>query len=305
MSLITKYRPKTWDEVIGQDAVVKAFKRSIQKVKSHAYLLHGPSGTGKTTLARIAAAGAMVGSADCVEVDAATFSGVDDTRALTQSMGYRPISGGNRAIIMDECHVLSATAWKALLKSVEEPPEFLFWFFCTTDIGKVPETIKTRCTSFKLKEVDWELLQVLLLDIAKREGVNVSEEVIELCAEKAKGSPRQAISNLAACLNVKDTTQARSLLEEAEGKEEIIALARKLLGKASWWEVQKTLVGLKQENGESVRHVIRAYMTTVILGAKKADVVGRAGEVLSEFSEPFPSGDGFSPVVMACVKLCL
>jgi DNA polymerase-3 subunit gamma/tau len=144
-SLATKYRPETWEEVVGQDAVVKSMKVVVTKKSSKCFLLSGPSGCGKTTLARIAARSLGIkGGGALREIDAASKTGVDDMRQVCVDLGYKVLGGGSRGLIVDECHQLSKAAWNSLLKITEEPPPDTYWFFCTTEPSKVPVTIKRR-----------------------------------------------------------------------------------------------------------------------------------------------------------------
>lgn len=305
-SLHTKYRPKKWDDVVGQDAVVASLQKALDK--SHTFLFIGPSGCGKTTLARIAAKELGCDPASLQEIDAATYTGIDDMRSVTSNLLYRPMIGDVKAIIIDECHALSAQAWKALLKSLEEPPEWVYWFLCTTELSKVPMTIKTRCTTLPLKLVPTNVLQDFLADhIVRPEKLDIKAEIVKLCAQEANGSPRQAIVNLEACIGCKDKAQAVELLQSAADVPAAFQLAQALLRREGWKAVQGLLTGLKEANtnGESIRHVVRGYMTSVIVGAKDEKTAGRALEILDAFGSPFPSGDGLSPVVLACGKLCL
>lgn len=302
-TLHTKYRPRAFKDVIGQTPVVNALSKALEKGTSRTFLLTGPTGTGKTTLARIAAKTVGCKPNSIQEVDAATYTGIDDIRALTVPLQYAPIDGQPRAMIIDECHALSAAAWKALLKPLEEPPSHLYWFLCTTELGKVPANIKSRCTAFTLKPVPVNDMLHLLQKIAMEEpDLVVGEAILDLCAKEANGSPRQAIVNLEACSGTKKLSVAKELLASAIDNPQVIDLARALLNNKKWKEVREILKGMKDTNAESVRHVIRAYMTNCALSMPNAD---RALEVLDAFSAPFPSGDQLSPVVLACGKLLL
>lgn len=301
MTLHTKHRPKKFQDVIGQKAITASLEKAL-KGSSRTFLFTGPTGVGKTTLARIAAKTVGCKSQDIQEIDAATYTGIDDIRAITQPLQYQPIDGQNRALIIDEAHALSAQAWKALLKPLEEPPSWVYWFLCTTEVGKVPATIKSRCTAYTLKAVGADALVVLLGQIADQEELVVKPVVLKLCAEEARGSPRQAIVNLEVCSGCKTIAEAQELLEAAGESPQVIELARALLKGEKWKTVQGILRGLKETNAESIRHVVRAYMTNCALSMPNAS---RPLEVLDAFSVPFPSGDGISPVVLATGKLLL
>lgn len=309
-TLHTKYRPTLFKEVVGQTAVVRSLKASIAKRTNRTFLMHGPSGTGKTTLARIAATTIGCRSADIQEIDAATFNGIDDMRQITNALQYRPLGGGtSKAIIIDECHALSKAAWQSLLKSLEEPPEWVWWFLCTTDVGKVPANIQTRCTKYTLGLVDKDDLLELLYAVSEAEGLPESDEwesILALCAKAAEGSPRSALVYMGACLGAQSKKEAASLLRSAEESPKAIDLARALSGnKPSWSVVRGLLVEMKDENPESVRHVVRAYMTNVILGAQDTRRAEAMFAVLEAFSTPFNPSDGMSPLVLAVGSLLL
>jgi DNA polymerase III gamma/tau subunit len=211
-------------------------------------------------------------------------------------------------VLVHNCHRLSAASWASLLKSIEEPPDWAFWFFCTTDAGKVPANIVTRCTRFALRPLPWQdILSLLLKPIAEVEGYECGDKVLGMCARAAEGSPRQALVNLAACANAADESQAAQLLQQLveEGKDAAYNLAKALMDGSAWAKIAELLAPLKEENPESVRHVVRAYATTVALGAKSDKAAHRALAILDNFSQPFYSGDGISPLVLAAGRTVL
>lgn len=303
-SINTKYRPNTWDEIIGQDAAVSSLSNAIAKKLGTAYLLTGPSGTGKTTLARIAATQLGCSPGELLDFDAATKTGIEDIREVIDTLMYRPLGAGAiKAVIIDEVHALSKNAVTALLKSLEDPPSWVYWFLCTSEANKIPVAIKRRCLAYQLKEVRTNDLIDLLDSTA--EGKTVKPDIVELCALEAKGSPGQALANLAVCLTAKNKSEAAELLHSASEAPAAFQLAQALMKGANWNALRALLIDLKETNPESVRHVVRAYMTTVILGAKSNRDAESAFAVLEAFSQPFNSSDGISPLVLACGKLSL
>ena len=173
-SLAVKYRPQTLDEICGQSSIVKILRRQIEtKSYKHSYIFTGPSGTGKTTTGRILAK-AINGSLDGLEeLDAASNNGVENIRILIKSAQERSISSLYKIYIIDECHALTNAAWQALLKCIEEPPEYTIFIFCTTDPQKIPATIINRCQRYNLSKISTEQLVERLTYICKQEGFTI------------------------------------------------------------------------------------------------------------------------------------
>ncbi len=221
--LARKYRPKHFDELIGQDALVRTLRNAIEKKRiAHAYMLTGIRGTGKTTTARIIAkalnyrgadgqSGPTTGATDdceicraitedrhpdVMEMDAASRTGVDDIREILDGVRYAPVSARYKVYIIDEVHMLSKAAFNALLKTLEEPPEHVIFIFATTEIRKVPVTVLSRCQRFDLRRIDARVLGDYYSRIAEQEGVRVDDEAVALIARAADGSVRDGLSLL-------------------------------------------------------------------------------------------------------------
>ncbi|MBI5382835.1 MAG: DNA polymerase III subunit gamma/tau [Opitutae bacterium] len=211
-----KWRPQTFDDVVGQDHVVRTLKNAIARDRiAHAYLFVGPRGTGKTSTARIFAkalnctggpkadfdpadpacqAIADGSFLDVIEIDGASNNGVDQVRDLRETVQYSPAQGKFKIYIIDEVHMLSAAAFNALLKTLEEPPAHVKFVFATTDPQKVLPTIVSRCQRFDLKPIPPELIVQRLAKIAAEEKVNVTPEALACIARLADGGMRDAQS---------------------------------------------------------------------------------------------------------------
>lgn len=297
--LHTKYRPSDWREVVGQDSVIESVLGAIEEKRSRAYLFTGPSGTGKTTIARLIAKEVGAKGSNLLEIDAATHTGVDSMRDVQDLLRFSPLGGGSKVVIVDEAHQLSKSAWNSLLKSIEEPPPGVYWCFCTTEPMKVPVTIKTRCLVYDLKPVKINDLAELLERVAGDEGMDVVQEVLYLCAEKADGSPRKAITLMSSVADCESRQEAAILLREPVEDAEVVDFCRLLLQGGDWKQFMKTLAKMGETNPESVRRIVCAYFTKVIMDAKRERDVERGLAVLEAFGDPYPAGDQIYPLLLS------
>lgn len=192
MSWYNKYRPKDLEHLIGQDYAKKLLEKEVKK-PHRAYLFVGESGVGKTSSARIF--GNLL-DGEIIEIDGATHSGVDNIRELSSLAYYVPPFHTHRVFIIDECHMLSTSAWNALLKVLEESPETTIWILATTNHQKVPDTIVSRSVHVPFSNVDLKLLVQHLKDIASQEQADVPENIIHQIALSSSGRIREAIVNL-------------------------------------------------------------------------------------------------------------
>ncbi len=192
-TLYRKYRPKKFKEVVGQDTIVSVLEASIEKGSiSHAYLFTGSRGTGKTSIARILANEIGTHENDIYEMDAASQSKVESMRDLIDGVSTLPFQSKHKVYILDEVHMLSASAWNALLKTLEEPPRHVIFIMATTELEKVPETVVSRCQTFSFKKPSEAILKKVVEDAAKKEGLKVSSDAAELMALLGDGSFRDA-----------------------------------------------------------------------------------------------------------------
>ncbi len=197
IALYRKYRPSSWGEVIGQDHIVKTISESLKNGNiPHAYLLCGPRGTGKTTIARIIASELGTSQNDIYEMDAASNRGIDDIREIKKSVQSLPFDSKYKIYILDEVHMFSKDAWNALLKTIEEPPSYVVFILATTELEKVPETIISRCQSFSLKKPTDEILSQVIESVAKKEDYKIEDGGSDLIAILADGAFRDALGIL-------------------------------------------------------------------------------------------------------------
>lgn len=221
-ALYRAYRPEVFDEMLGQEHIVKILKNQIATDStSHAYLFCGTRGTGKTTTARLLAKGLNCTSdgdkpcgtcpscraikdgtfIDVVEIDAASNNGVDNIRELRESVNYPPAVGRKKVYIIDEVHMLSSGAFNALLKTLEEPPEYVVFVLATTEVQKLPATILSRCMRLDFRRVPEGTLIEGMGNICRKIGIDVSEDALRIIASNADGSVRDGLSILDQCIS--------------------------------------------------------------------------------------------------------
>jgi DNA polymerase-3 subunit gamma/tau len=197
LALYRKYRPVSFDDVVGQEQLVQLLTTTIKEKKiTHAYLFCGGRGTGKTTVARIFARDIGCNPEDIIEIDAASNRGIDEIRELREAVRTSPFSSPYKVYIVDEAHMLTKEAANALLKTLEEPPSHVIFILATTDPEKLPQTIVSRCQKIIFKQPDIKTLADRLTHVAHKEGKKLGGESAELLARHGKGSYRDALGML-------------------------------------------------------------------------------------------------------------
>lgn len=280
--LYRKYRPGALDEMVGNEATIKSLKKELEN-GSHVFLMTGPAGCGKTTLARIMAKEVGAGPLSIHEINSAENRGIDTARDIMEQMRFNPSDGNAIVWILDEMHQITSAGQNALLKALEDTPEHCYFFLCTTDPQKLIAPLKSRCSIINVKPLTDEEMTYLLKRTARAEKIKVGNEVYERICEIAQGGSRKALKLLAKVIYLDDDDERLEVLKAGEDNEtqETIELCRALCKKTNI----KTLLSLLKEvdttDAEKVRQAVMGYMNACIL---KGTVTSEIVATLQAFS---------------------
>ena len=297
MSLYRKYRPKTFEEMIGNKDQIESLKSILDKKETHSFLFTGEAGTGKTTAARICAQLLDGSDMSIIEINSANNRGIDTARTIIETLHMISIDGKTTIYIIDEVHMTSKDFQNAMLKPLEDTPEHVYFFLCTTNPEKLIAPLKSRCSLYKFTPLEYKQIERLLNIINRKEQLKVSKEIIEEIGDSSKGVPRTALVMLEMVTGM-DEKEAMQLLSNglAEDNKEIIALCRELLSKeTSWKNITIIIKQLAGEDIEKIRHSVMGYMSSVLLSGKN----NQAAKILDMFSEPFYN-TGRNGLILAC-----
>jgi len=266
--LYKKHRPARLADVVGQDGAVALLRRMVKEKRvPHALLLSGPSGVGKTTIARVLRDRLGCHDRDFREINAADARGIDTIREIRAAMRAAGWNGGGRMWLLDEVHKISGDGQTALLKLLEDTPKHVYFVLCTTDPDKLLKTIHTRCTHVRLAPLGEDHLRRLAADVLGREGKELPEAVLARLAEVSDGSARKALVLLEQVLALDDEAAQLDLLLKSETKRQAIALARLIMNRgAKWADVGKLVMELEDEP-EQLRRLVLGYASKVLAGA--------------------------------------
>lgn len=289
-ALYRKYRPTSFDEVLGQDHIVKVLKGAISLGNiAHAYLFFGSRGTGKTSIARIIAKELKTSENDIYEIDAASNRGIDDIRELRDSVRTLPFDSEYKVYIIDEVHMLTKEAFNALLKTLEEPPKHVIFILATTEMDKVPETIVSRCQTFVFKKPTISVLKDLVLNIAKKEGVKIDNAGAELLAILGEGSFRDTQGALQKVISFsEDKKLSIKEIEEvtgAPGGE----LVNNFLSALVEEDIQKGFEAIKAAEDQNIDMDI--YLKLILIKLRVALLMRYAPEMKKELLEEVADSD--------------
>lgn len=282
MELYRKYRPNSLDEMVGNESTIKSLKKEMEN-GSHTFLMTGPAGCGKTTLARIMAKEVGAGPLSIHEINSAENRGIDTAREVMEQMRFNPSDGEAIVWIFDECHQWLSPVQNAFLKALEDTPAHCYFFLCTTDPQKLIAPLKTRCSIINVKPLTNEEMTYLLKRTARSEKMKMGAEVYERICEIAQGGSRKGLKLLSKVLFLDTDEERLEVLKAGEDNEtaESIELCRALCKKTNIKTLFQLLKNVDTTDAEKVRQGVIGYMNACIL---KGSVTNEIVATLQAFS---------------------
>lgn len=264
-SLAVRYRPKTFDEIVGQNITTKILSKAIEKQQyKNAYLWAGPSGTGKTTISRCFANAINAGIGEPIELDAASNGNIEQIRAIVESAKQRSLTGQYKIFIIDECHVLSNASWQVMLKTLEECPEYTIFMFCTTEPNKIPITILNRMQRFNIAKIASQDIKARLEYVCQQEGFINYHDTCELISKLCDGCMREALTMLDQCADFStDLSLANTKIVLGEAPfERMLKLTNFLIAKNE----QYTMMAIEMlaNEGKDLKRFIDEYLSFIL-----------------------------------------
>ena len=298
IELYKKYRPRTLDDIVGNEAVVASLKSLIkQKKVPHTILLSGPSGCGKTTIARILQHELNCGDGDFEEFNCSDRNGVDFGREIIARMRFKPMNGKCRIWLLDECHQMSTACANVLLKPLEDTPEHVYFILSTSEPDKLLAALRTRATHYAVQSLSDRNLEHLIDNVTKLEELEITKEAKDLIVENCNGSARMALVMLDQIKGLKGDEIAKVVESVVKRESQSIELCRLLIQDKSWREIRGVLATLK-DDPEKVRRAVLGYATRVLL-SPNTNSADQAFLVIQCFENSF-FNSGMAGLVAAC-----
>ncbi len=300
LELYRKYRPESLGDMVGNQATIKSLEKELEN-GSHVFLMTGPAGCGKTTLARIMAKKVNAGPLSIHEVNSAENRGIDTAREIMEQMRFNPSDGDAIVWILDEMHMITSAGQNALLKALEDTPSHCYFFLCTTNPEKLIAPLKTRCSIINVVPLKDEEMIYLLKRTARAEKIKIGSEVYERICEIAQGGSRKGLKLLAKVLYLDSDEERLEVLKNDSDSEnqEVRELCKALIsGKANWSVLAKLLKSIDLSDSEKVRQAVMGYMGAVLLNGKATPPVVSA---MQAFSSADTYKNGKNAIVVACL----
>lgn len=300
VELYRKYRPESLDDMVGNEKTIKSLEKEFEN-GSHVFLMTGPAGCGKTTLARIMAKKVNAGPLSIHEINSAENRGIDTAREIMEQMRFNPSDGESIVWILDEMHMITSAGQNALLKALEDTPEHCYFFLCTTNPEKLIAPLKTRCSIINVVPLKDEEMIYLLKRTARAEKIKIDSEVYERICEIAQGGSRKALKLLAKVLYLDSDEERLEVLKNEDSSEskEVKELCQLLMsGKANWSSISKVLKNIDMTEAERVRQAVMGYMGAVLLNGKSTAPIVSA---MQAFSSADTYKNGKSAIIVACL----
>ena len=300
MSLYRKYRPPSLDKIVGNSEIITTLGNMLNNPKTcpHVFLFHGPTGCGKTTLARIVAKVLKCNKSNYIEIDTAQFTGIDTVREIKKNSQFTPLGGGIRVYVIDEVHKMTTPAQNGFLKILEDTPEHIYFILCTTDPQSLLPTLKGRCSQFQVNLLTDNEMEHLLLQIIKKEKDDINNKVLKQIIQDSQGHPRNALVILEQVLATPKKNRLKIAEQAAIEQSQSIALCKALIAKKGWNTIKTILKGLKGQEPEGIRRLVLAYTSSALLNKDNT----LYGLILEEFIDPFYDS-GFPRLVYACYSV--
>lgn len=296
--LYKKHRPKTLKDVVGQDRVVGLLQKKIESNRiPHALLLIGPSGVGKTTIARCLRKPIKCHVREFREYDIGQVGGIDEIRSIRKDTQRLPLYGQNKVYFLDEVAQAKSIAQDGMLKMLEESPDYVYFIFATTDPQRLKKTVRSRFMEIPLKPLVDTALEKIIENIATEEELTISPEVISKIVSDSQQSARQGIELLEKIMESEDEDTMLKILEDSSQEQQAVELCRLLLKNAPWGKISSMLKELKGQDVEGLRRMMLGYMRSCLLTG--GNISRRAYYIMTCFERNF-FDTGHAGLAMAC-----